>query len=82
MLAKKPLTVQDRIFLGRSQCGYTDKPWVCCLPESEWEDVPAPTTPAPTQQPIGERSLLPVPGSGKCGLGYEVSLIMLFYVSN
>jgi hypothetical protein len=54
---------------------------VCCPPQSEWETAtpaPPPPTPAPVapgpQTPgvaPGSAKLLPEPGSGQCGLGYE-----------
>jgi hypothetical protein len=71
-ILKKPLPLQDRIYLARSQCGYRDgQPLVCCPPQSEWPTQPPATQPTSAPPPKPSGSLLPEPGSGKCGLGYE-----------
>ncbi len=71
ILEKRPLSVADRIYLARSQCGYrNNQPLVCCQQDYTPATKPPPRPTRPTVRPTG--SILPEPGSGKCGLSYAV----------
>jgi secreted trypsin-like serine protease len=69
ILETRPISLANRIFLARSQCGYrSNQPLVCCPPTEPAVQRP---TARPRPPSVTTQSLLPVPGSGKCGTGYE-----------
>ncbi|KAH8265236.1 hypothetical protein KR038_001882 [Drosophila bunnanda] len=63
ILTTSPLRDTDRLYLSRSQCGYTNGKVLICCPD-RYRDS-SPVTPTPTRPNITSTSLLPLPG--QCG---------------
>ncbi|XP_022211190.2 transmembrane protease serine 9 [Drosophila obscura] len=64
VLTTSPLRDTDRLYLSRSQCGYTNgKVLICCL--DRYRDTSPTTMPQTVQPNITNSNLLPLPG--QCG---------------
>lgn len=63
ILRERPVSQENKVFLGKSQCGWEDpQPLVCCT-----DGIPQRNQPARPTTTTANR-LLPTPGDGVCGI--------------